>query len=229
MEGIIIPTILFAIAITSITTYYRIKGVTGRFVKYIKESVAEKSIPLKQSIKIAKNRCKLRDRFSSHAMSEVLEAVEIRLEETDTPPVTYKPKDKIFLGGTCNNTTWRDELIPHLNVNYFNPVVEDWTPECQEIEEREKSKECNIHLYVITKEMKGVFSIAEAVESATNKDKTLIFAVLSPGFDEDQLKSLQATANLLFKIDKNCITVFFNEYFNPKALNEEINSVINNG
>lgn len=36
---------------------------------------------------------------------------------------------KVFLGGTCNNSKWRDELIPNLTVDYFNPVVDDWTPE----------------------------------------------------------------------------------------------------
>ena len=32
--------------------------------------------------------------------------------------------NKVFLGGTCNNSTWRDELIPQLKIDYFNPVVE---------------------------------------------------------------------------------------------------------
>ena len=41
---------------------------------------------------------------------------------------------KVFLGGTCNNSTWRDTLIPLLKIDYFNPVVDDWTPECQEQE-----------------------------------------------------------------------------------------------
>ena len=51
-------------------------------------------------------------------------------------------KNKVFLGGTCNNSTWRNELIPLLNIDYFNPVVEDWTPECQAEEERQKNEEC---------------------------------------------------------------------------------------
>ena len=41
--------------------------------------------------------------------------------------------NKVFLWGTCNESTWRDKLIPKLeniNFGYFNPVVEDWTPEC---------------------------------------------------------------------------------------------------
>jgi hypothetical protein len=33
--------------------------------------------------------------------------------------------NKVFLGGTCAETTWRDDLIPKLQIDYFNPVVED--------------------------------------------------------------------------------------------------------
>ena len=79
--------------------------------------------------------------------------------------------NKVFLGGTCADTTWRDELIPKLKVDYFNPVVEDWTPEDQQKEYDEKEKYCNIHFYCLTKEMKGVFSVAEAVDSVYQKDK----------------------------------------------------------
>ena len=49
---------------------------------------------------------------------------------------------RIFLGGTCANTTWRDEFIKEIEpvgIEYFNPIVEDWTPECQAIEEDEKN------------------------------------------------------------------------------------------
>lgn len=100
---------------------------------------------------------------------------------------------KVFLGGTCNNSTWRDELIPKLKVDYFNPVVEDWTKECQENERIEKDYICNVHLYVITKEMKGVFSIAEVIDSAYNKDVITIFYIIPDGFDKAELKSLIAT------------------------------------
>ena len=72
---------------------------------------------------------------------------------------------KIFLGGTCNGTTWRDELIPYLPCDYFNPVVEDWTPECIERENLEKDHKCDIHLYIITPEMKGIYSIVEMMNS----------------------------------------------------------------
>ena len=103
---------------------------------------------------------------------------------------------KVFLGGTCNESTWRDELIPHLDVDYFNPVVEDWTPECQEVERQEKAKSA-VHLYVITSAMTGVFSIAEAVESAMTDGVRTVFAVVPDGFDKAQCKSLEAVCGII--------------------------------
>ncbi len=105
--------------------------------------------------------------------------------------------NKVFLGGTCNNSKWRDELIPLLDIDYFNPVVNDWTSECQQIEMDEKENKCNIHLYVITSEMTGVFSIAEVIDSAHNEKVTTIFYVIRSGFTKGQLRSLDAVANLV--------------------------------
>ena len=108
---------------------------------------------------------------------------------------------KVFLGGTCNNSTWREKLMPNLQIDYFNPVVEDWTPKCQAEEIRQKEHECNIHLYVITPKMKGVFSIAEAVESAMTEDKKCVFCILGidgdDEFDMAQIKSLEATGSMI--------------------------------
>ena len=106
-------------------------------------------------------------------------------------------QNRIFLGGTCAKTTWRDEIIANLNpsIQFFNPVVEDWTPAHIEIENDEKKNKCNIHLYVITKEMTGVYSIAEVIESCTT-NKIVIFHVIPDGFDKAQLKSLQAVVDM---------------------------------
>jgi len=115
--------------------------------------------------------------------------------------------ERWFLGGTCAETTWRDELIPMLeeaNIDYFNPVVKDWTPECQAIEEDEKNNKCNVHLYMITPEMQGVYSIAEIINSCwqaivygTTVNK-VYFYVLDPNdqFTKGQIKSLNATIRL---------------------------------
>lgn len=112
---------------------------------------------------------------------------------------------KVFLGGTCNESTWRDELIPKLGVDFFNPVVDDWTPECQAEEERQKNDICDIHLYVITPKMTGVFSIAEVVESAMTRGDHCIFCYLTKDggqeFTKGQIKSLDAVGTLVRKYE----------------------------
>lgn len=105
---------------------------------------------------------------------------------------------KIFLGGTCNETRWRDELTGMLNTrNFFDPVVADWTPECQRIEIDEKENKCNVHFYCITSAMIGVFSIAEVVDSVHNKHKITILQIIPDGFDTRQIKSLRAVVELV--------------------------------
>lgn len=106
-------------------------------------------------------------------------------------------KNKVFLGGTCAETTWREDLISVIQVDYFNPVVVNWTEDCQLVEIDEKDNKCNIHLYVITKEMKGVFSIAEVIDSAHKKGIVTILHIIPYGFDECQLKSLKAVSNMV--------------------------------
>tara|TARA_R110002096_G_C14149484_1_gene683799 strand:+ start:174 stop:572 length:399 start_codon:yes stop_codon:yes gene_type:complete len=105
--------------------------------------------------------------------------------------------NRIFLGGTCAETTWRTKLEKVLRVPSFNPVVEDWTPECQDEERLQKNNLCNIHLYVITKEMQGVFSIAEVIDSTHQKGKRTILHVIPDGFEKSQLKSLNAVCDMV--------------------------------
>ena len=107
---------------------------------------------------------------------------------------------KVFLGGTCNNSKWRDDLISTLRIDYFNPIVDDWNAAAQqrEVEEKENSEYL---LYVITPKMKGVYSIAEVIDDSNkNPDKT-IFCILNKDdkseFDEDQLKSLNAIGKMV--------------------------------
>jgi len=104
---------------------------------------------------------------------------------------------RIFLGGTCNNSTWRNQIEKLVQVEMFNPVVDDWTEECQAIEMDEKDNKCDIHLYVITSQMIGVFSIAEVMDSVHNKTKKTLLHVMPQGFDKSQLKSLSAVVNLV--------------------------------
>ena len=75
----------------------------------------------------------------------------------------------------------------------------DWTPSCQTLEELEKRQYCNVHVYVLTKEMIGVFSVAEVTDSVHTKGKITILQVMPDGFSTAQLKSLKATVNLVRK------------------------------
>jgi hypothetical protein len=108
---------------------------------------------------------------------------------------------KVFLGGTTNdNTDWRDKLIEDLKIDYFNPVVEDWTEECQE-EEIKQRKECDFVLYTITPKMRGVYSIAEVVDDSNKRPEKTIFAyLLEDGdneFDSHQIKSLDMVGKMV--------------------------------
>lgn len=106
----------------------------------------------------------------------------------------------LFLGGTCNGSKWRDKLIPLLNVSYFNPVVEDWTPECQkeEIRQRENAK---FVLYTITPKMTGFYSIAEVVDDSNKRPEKTLYCLLTEDadleFTNHQLKSFIAMNNML--------------------------------
>ena len=126
-------------------------------------------------------------------------------------------EDKWFLGGTCAGTNWRDELMPMLDkfsVKYFNPVVKDWTEACIAIEEDEKNNKCNCHLYVITPDIKGTYSIAEIVHSAhlanmygTSVDK-MMFVILDykdKPWQKHEIKSLNAVMKLVENIGRDHI------------------------
>lgn len=107
---------------------------------------------------------------------------------------------KVFLGGTCNESTWRDRLIKKLEIDYFNPVVEDWTPECQ-AEEIKQRQECDYVLYVITPKMTGVYSIAEVIDDSNKRPLRTVFCFLKEDdgvkFNEAQIKSLTQTAKMI--------------------------------
>lgn len=107
---------------------------------------------------------------------------------------------KVFLGGTCNGSKWRDKLIPKLKIDFFNPVVDDWTPECQEEEIRQRQN-CDYCLYVITPKMTGVYSIAEVVDDSNKRPSKTIFSfILDDGdnsFNKDQVKSLMMVGKMV--------------------------------
>jgi len=109
---------------------------------------------------------------------------------------------KVFLGGTCNKSTWRDLIIPMLTINYFNPVVDNWTKECMERELREREN-CDFCLYTITPKMTGVYSIAEVVDDSNKRPGKTILVMLRDDadqtFSDSQWKSLGQVARMVIQ------------------------------
>lgn len=110
---------------------------------------------------------------------------------------------KVFLGGTVSTSNWRDILISKLDknkINWFNPVVKDWTEECKN-EELKQRELCDYCLYVITPKMEGVYSIAEVVEDSIKRPKKTIFCYLEKDekdtFFISQIKSLNAVGEMV--------------------------------
>jgi len=110
---------------------------------------------------------------------------------------------RVFLGGTCNESTWRNKMMLHLHqegIEYFNPVVDDWTDDCMEKEIQER-KSCDFVLYTITPKMTGVYSIAEVVDDSNKRpDRTILVLLIGDGkerFTAGQWKSLGAVGRMV--------------------------------
>lgn len=110
---------------------------------------------------------------------------------------------KVFLGGTCNESTWRNQMMKHLcdaGMEYFNPVVTDWDDKAQanELQEREN---CDFCLYVITPKMTGTYSIAEVVDDSNKRPEKTVLVMLRRDGDEwfsaSQWHSLKAVAGMV--------------------------------
>lgn len=102
---------------------------------------------------------------------------------------------KVFLGGTCSGYKWRNDLIPMLKCDYYNPIVKNWSESdrLREVHERETS---DYVLYVITSGMKGVYSIAEIIDDSNKRPEKTIVCILYDGIDMQMSHSLKAVVNL---------------------------------
>ena len=110
-------------------------------------------------------------------------------------------KKKVFLGGTCNESTWRNKLIKKLKIEYFNPVVKDWNDEAYK-EELKQREECDYCLYVITPLMTGVYSIAEVVDDSNKRPEKTIFCFISDEKDDEKIEFTEAQNKSLKAVGK---------------------------
>lgn len=81
--------------------------------------------------------------------------------------------DFVFLGGSCNPTTWRSEVaIPLLEqqlVNYYNPQVSRWYPELIEKENFAKAF-ASVLFFFIDNQTRSIVAMVEVAElSATHR------------------------------------------------------------
>ena len=107
---------------------------------------------------------------------------------------------KVFLGGTANNSNWRDKLIKSLKIDYFNPIVKNWNEKAQDEEILQRAT-CDYVLYTITPKMEGVYSIAEVIDDSNKRPEKTIFVYLieddGKEFTEHQLKSLEMVGKMV--------------------------------
>ena len=102
---------------------------------------------------------------------------------------------KVFLGGTCSGYKWRNDLIPILKCDYYNPIVKNWS-EADRLREVHERETADYILYVITSGIKGVYSIAEIIDDSNKRPEKTIVCVLYDGIDNQMSRSLRATMNL---------------------------------
>ena len=110
---------------------------------------------------------------------------------------------KVFLGGTCNGSTWRNRMMIYLfdeGIDYFNPVVDDWNDKAMRNELQER-KTCDFCLYVITPKMEGVYSIAEVIDDSNKRPEKTVLVLLQEDdhemFTRTQWKSLKSVARMV--------------------------------
>lgn len=91
--------------------------------------------------------------------------------------ISDKNELQVFLGGSCNPTTWRQNLaIPYLEMNgisYYNPQIENWTPEVVALEHRAK-QDAQILLFVIDDQTRATVTLIESAFMAGD-DKNIVF------------------------------------------------------
>jgi hypothetical protein len=131
---------------------------------------------------------------------------------------------KVFLGGTCNGSLWRDDFIDFLNVDWFNPVVDNWNNAAykRELQEREQDA---VLLYCLTPLAEGYYSIAEVVDDSNKRPKRTVMLVKETdggqAFTPHQLKSLKAVAKM---VETNGGAVFWDAAACAAFINEKLSA-----
>ncbi|XP_023287804.1 uncharacterized protein LOC105694545 isoform X6 [Orussus abietinus] len=87
---------------------------------------------------------------------------------------------EVFLGGSCNPTTWRSEIaiptLQSLGITYYNPQVSQWGPEliAQEYEAKQTAR---VLLFVIDNQTRNSAGIIEAAQLAATRSDSLVLVI----------------------------------------------------
>ncbi|XP_055300575.1 uncharacterized protein LOC129567549 isoform X2 [Sitodiplosis mosellana] len=97
-------------------------------------------------------------------------------------PTDCNSAPEVFLGGSCNPTTWRaDVAIPtleKLGISFYNPQVSDWTPDLIELEHRAKEK-ARVLFFVMDSETRASAAAIEVAYISGHNPRHLVL-VLNP-------------------------------------------------
>ncbi|KAL7292395.1 hypothetical protein TKK_0013988 [Trichogramma kaykai] len=90
------------------------------------------------------------------------------------------PSYEVFLGGSCNPTTWRkDIVIPVLskhNISFYNPQVDDWNPTLVKFEASAK-QDAKLLLFVIDDTTRNCAGIVEASALAASRTQQTVLVL----------------------------------------------------
>jgi len=132
-------------------------------------------------------------------------------------------KNCIGLFGTCGNSKWRDKFIWEFeanNIDYFNPLNDDWKPEDAIIEADHLAND-SIILFPITHETYGTGSLAETgfsiLQAIRLEERRDFVIMISPTLAEELMvnaelakESLRARALVIQHLKKlNLSNVYF--------------------
>ncbi|XP_072745368.1 uncharacterized protein [Anoplolepis gracilipes] len=87
---------------------------------------------------------------------------------------------EVFLGGSCNPTTWRSDIaiptLQNLGITYYNPQVSQWSPEliAQEYEAKQTAR---VLLFVIDNQTRNSAGIIEAAQLAATRGESLVLVI----------------------------------------------------
>ncbi|CAK1599727.1 unnamed protein product [Parnassius mnemosyne] len=129
-------------------------------------------------------RCSRQTRQASNKPDSPVWSIDKELRDKDTickhvnGSEASPPPCEVFLGGSCNPTTWRSDIaIPMLKkmgITYFNPQVDDWSTELMEVEHRAKCA-ARALLFVLDSETRAVAASVEAAHlAAAPRDLLLV-------------------------------------------------------